>query len=358
MGWAHASNTPLKRYKQNTHGGGVRDPLIVHWPAGIAAPASAPQFHHVDRRAADGARTAGIDATGRHRRRAAAAPRRGEHDPHVRADGPATAKSVQYFEMFGHRGIWHDGWKAVAYHAPGSDFDADRWELYDLDHDVAECHDLAADQPDRLQDLIDLWWEEAERNQVLPLDDRIMERFLVPKPKPITDRRRFTYYDGAQVPSVAMPDIKDVSYSIVAELGDGGDGVIVSCGDRFSGFALHVVDGHPVHDLNCAGDHHAVRSSRPLPSGASLLEYRFTRTGELAGVGELLIDGEVCGRAEIAPTLRIHLSPAGLTIGRSPLSEVGEGYAWPARFSGRISRVIIEVDRDVGSAAVVPVLDD
>ncbi len=359
MGWGMASNTPLKRYKQNTHNGGVRDPFVVRLPGRVPAGEVRRQFHHAVDVLPTVLELAGIampDVIGGR--------------PQLPVDGVSmvpsfasaesrTTKSTQYFEMFGNRAIWHDGWKAVAYHAPGTGFEHDQWELYDLDHDVAECHDLASEQPERLRGLVELWWTEAERNSVLPLDDRIMERFLVPKPRPLTDRSRFVYYEGAQVPSVAMPDIKDVSYSIVAELHRGGDGVIVSCGDRFSGFVLSVVDGRPMHDLNCAGTHHVVRSERALPDGPCTVEYRFTKSGALAGTGEILVDGEVGARGEIAPTLRVHLSPAGLTVGRSPLSEVGAEYVRPFRFAGEIANVTITVDDDRGSiGAGAPVLSD
>src|SRR5690606_33415517 len=147
----------------------------------------------------------------------------------------------------------------------------------------------------------------AGRHNVLPLDDRIMERFLVPKPRPITSRDRFEYFAGAQVPSAAMPDIKNVSYRVRAEVDRQGDGVIVSCGDRFSGYALYVADGHLVHDYTAAGTHHVVRSDRPVPLGPVTLEYRFNKTGDLQGTGELYAGGEPIGRGELSGTLAFHI---------------------------------------------------
>jgi arylsulfatase len=155
-GWAMASNTPLKRYKQNTHGGGIRDPLVVSWPAGVKARG---ELRHQFRHACDVTPTvlesvgitppdtiAGV--TQQPIEGVSFAVSFGATDP---ARGAA-----QYFEMFGHRGLWKDGWKAVAYHAPGTDFDADKWELYHLDWDFSETEDLAAQHPEKLAELKDV----------------------------------------------------------------------------------------------------------------------------------------------------------------------------------------------------------
>ena len=178
-GWAQVGNTPGKRYKQNTHGGGIRDPLIAHWPAGIKDSGGVRhQFHHVT----DIAPTI-FEAVGavRVRRASTAMPQMPVHGTSLfyafapEAASAPTRKQVQYFEMFGHRGIWADGWKAVTHHEPNTSWDADEWELYHLDSDFSECHDLAEKHPEKLRELIDLWWAEAGRNGVLPLDDRRAE---------------------------------------------------------------------------------------------------------------------------------------------------------------------------------------
>lgn len=347
MGWGMASNTPLKRYKQNTHGGGIRDPLIVSWPQRILDHGGIrTQYHHAIDVVPTVLEVCSIDP-----------PETIDGVPQMPIEGVSmaytfdqpdarTAKVTQYFEMLGNRAIWHDGWKAVTYHAPGTDFDDDRWELYHLDEDFSETRDLADEHPEKLEKLVELWWAEAGRHNVLPLDDRIMERFLVPKPRPITSRDRFVYYAGAHVPSAAMPDIKNVSYRIRAEVDRRGDGVIVSCGDRFSGYALYVADGHLVHDYNAAGTHHVVRSDTPVPEGDVTLEYRFHKTGELQGIGELYVGDTAIGRAEVSGTLGVHISPTGLTIGRSPVSAPSEGYDAPFPFTGTIHRVIFELASD------------
>jgi hypothetical protein len=188
---------------------------------------------------------------------------------------------------------------------------------------------------------------------VLPLDDRILERFHVPKPRPITARSTFTYYPGGYVPSDGAPNIKDVTYAITADVDHRGDGVLVTCGDRFSGYAFSVIDGRLVHDYNAAGTHFVVRSTVPVPTGRTRLEYRFTRTGELRGTGELVIDGEPCGTVELTRTLGVHDSPAGLTVGRSRLSAVGD-YTPPFPFAGSIDQVTFTLGTDRGAPAPLP----
>jgi arylsulfatase len=355
MGWGIASKTPLKRYKQNTHGGGVRDPLVISWPRRIRdGGAIRHQYHHV----CDVTPTLLEAASVEPPQVVKGVPQQPIEGvsmlPSIDDPGAPEAKSVQYFEMLGNRGIWNEGWKAVAYHAPGTSFDDDPWELYDLRRDFSECHDLAESEPERLRALVALWWSEAERYNVLPLDDRILERFHVPKPRPITSRSRFTYYAGAQMPSDAAPNIKNVSYTITAEIDRRGDGVIVSCGDRFSGYVLYVQDARLVHDYNAAGTHFVIRSDIDVPVGPARVSYRFTRTGELRGFGELLIDDRTSGSVELTRTLGVHDSPAGLTVGRNRLSPVAPDYEAPFPFDGAIRHVVITLGEDRGSVGPVP----
>ena len=186
-GWAQAGNTPLKWYKQNTHGGGVRDPLIVRWPRRIRdAGGLRRQFCH----AIDIAPTV-LEAIG------LAPPEKVAGVEQIPIHGVSLAptfsdaramiqRGAQYFEMLGHRGLWKDGWKAVTHHIAGAPFGEDEWELYHLDDDFSETRDLAAAEPERLKSLIDEWWVQAEANGVLPLDDRrsVRRRLCVATVKP------------------------------------------------------------------------------------------------------------------------------------------------------------------------------
>jgi arylsulfatase len=357
-GWGQVSNTPLKRYKSQTHGGGIRDPLIISWPERIADLGGIrPQYHHLT----DITPTI-LEATG------SEAPAAIKGVPQQPMDGVSmmytfddndtpTRKRVQYFEMFGHRGIWHDGWKAVTYHPPGSDFADDRWELYKLDEDFSECRDLAAEHPDRVAALVEQWWAEAGKYQVLPLDDRVTERYLVPKPRPITNRKNFVYYPGVSVPNECTPDVRNVSYSITAYVDRSAatdDGVLVASGDRTGGYSLFVQGNRVVHDYNAAGTHTTLRSISELPLGPLELRYTFDKTGDGIGIGRLTVNGEPVAEGAVDTTLRFSFGGTALTVGMNGGTSVHESYEAPFPFTGRLDRVVFEMggDRVTKPAAV------
>jgi arylsulfatase len=344
-GFAMASNTPLKRYKQNTHGGGIRDPLVISWP-GHAPNQLRSDFCH----AADLVPTV-LDRLGL--------------DPPAAIDGVEqqpiegtsfAAESIvhppQYFEMFGHRGLWNGGWKAVAYHQPGTPFEDDQWELYHLDEDFSETEDLAKTEPTRLADMQTLWWAEAEAHQVLPLDDRFADRFAENVERHRAGRTRYEFWAGmGHLPSDVAPDLRSRSYTITADVvvpDDGCEGVLVAHGDLTSGYSLYVQDGHLVHDLNIGGSHQILRSDRPVPPGRHTLGFRMQRTGtDLVkhGVGTLLIDDEPVGRFETDNIFWVLISWSGLDIGLDRGTPVSH-YLSPFEFTGSLERVVVELDAD------------
>ncbi len=351
-GWAMAANTPLKRYKQNTHGGGIRDPLVVRWPAGIRA---AGEIRHQFAHAVDVAPTI-LDVLG------VELPADIAGVPQIPMDGASLRstfddagapppKDTQYFEMFGHRGIWQDGWKAVAYHPPYTPFEDDRWELYHLDQDFSEVHDVAEQEPGRLEALQAEWWRQAAANKVLPLDDRFAERFAENAERHRGDRTRYELWAGVgHVPTDAAPDLRSRSYTITVEVLESGHGVLVAHGDQTSGYALYVDEaGHLVHDLSVGGNHQVVRSDRPVPTGASTLAFRMERgevmAGAAPGTGTLLIDGDACGSFETDRIFVVTISWSGLDVGRDRISPVGD-YEAPNEFTGRIRRVVFDLDDD------------
>ena len=249
-GWAHGGNTPLRRYKQNTHDGGVRVPLIVRCPAGIAGRGEIRrQFHHVIDITPDRARRwPGSTAPDVIAGRATAARARGQPLTYTFDDGArADATSTQYFEMFGHRAIWHDGWKAVAFHHRGTDYEDDQWELFDTTTDWSESDDVARPLPGQARRLQQRFWAEAGKYDVLPLDDRgFAVRAKIARPGSIRARRRFVYYRGMpHLPAAACPPTMNRSHRITAfverEPSD-GDGVLVALGGVATGFSLFVKD--------------------------------------------------------------------------------------------------------------------
>lgn len=361
-GWAMAANTPLRRYKQNTHGGGIRDPLIVCWPEQVRDPGGLrPQFCH----AADLVPTL-LDWVG------VAAPTEIGGVAQLSMDGESFAATLkqadaprrtrpQYFEMFGHRGLWHDGWKAVAYHPTGTAFEADIWELYHLDVDFSETRDLAAVAPERLAALQAMWWAEAERCQVLPLDDRFGPRFVESLARGRGDRRDFVFHPGVgHIPTDVAPDVRARGYEICAHvvLEAGSEGVLLAHGDATSGYVLYVEDGRLVHDMNIGGRHHVVRSERVLPVGACRLGYRAVvgpmvrfSAGPHAGMmtktafheGVLLVDGVEVGRLRSESGFNTLISWSGLDVGMDRGSPVGD-YASPFRFTGELQRIEMRLE--------------
>ena len=356
-GWTVAGNTPFRRWKREVHEGGVADPLIVHWPAGIAdAGAVRRQYVHavdiaptlldlagitapttikgVEQRAFDGVTFAAALTD-------AAAP---------------SGRQTQYFEMFGCRAIYDRGWKAVTYHPiqmPEPMHD-DAWELYDVEADPSECHDLAAAHPERLRELIALWWEEAARNQVLPLDNRPFSDLVLGRPTGLPARSTYTYWpDRPLVPEHAAVNVRNRSHEMTAHVDvpdDGARGVLLSMGSLLGGWVLYVdAVGHLVYAHSWGGyKEHRIRSSVPIPAGAHVLAFRFAKTGEHEGDGELLLDGEVVGSGRVAPftPMRFSLTGGGLTCGYGDELPVTDDLDGPSPFTGTLHRVVVTVDGD------------
>jgi arylsulfatase len=350
QGWAMAGNTPFKRYKQNTHGGGVRDPLILSWPARIRDQGGIrSSFCHVTDVLPTLLELASIEAPAEI---GGVAQQPIEGSSLAASIGTPIASStsrVQYFEMLGHRGIWHDGWKAVAWHQPRTSFDEDRWELYHVESDWSESRDRAALDPRKLAEMIERWWIEAGRHQVLPLREGTVALWSAGNPYGNRARRRFVLYPGIErLPTDAAPDVRNRSYSITAEVTipeGGAEGVLVAHGDWCSGYALYLKDGHLIHDYNFVGTHHVARSAEPVPAGRHTLSFALRRTGDFSGEGALAIDERTCGTVAIPRTHGGLVSFIGFEIGRAPAPAVSDFVA-PFPFSGTIERVVFELGAD------------
>jgi arylsulfatase len=346
-GWAQAGNTPFKWYKQDTFEGGVHDPLIIHWPAwikdqgGIRA-----QFHHVIDVVPTILELLGIEPPDTYRGYVQI-PVAGVSMAYTfSAPDEKTRKGSQYFEMFGHRGIWSDGWKAVTYHHQGEPFTDTEWELYHLDEDFSECRNLAAENPQKLREMIDLWWIEAGRHGVLPLDDRLIELFLMSRMRPGSPsaRTRFVYYPPvSHIPSATSPGLGGRNWSMSAEVerpDKTAGGVLVASGSQNVGFSWYVKDEQLVFDSNAFADHYIVRSTRRVPVGLSSLGVKFSWMGT-KGTIALLIEGSECGSMDVPSPVRG--SSLGMSIGRDNLSPVTDDYQAPFPFSGTIRRLEVEV---------------
>lgn len=348
-GWAQTGNTPLKRYKQNTYGGGVRDALIVRWPSRIEDPgAIRTQFCHVSDLHPTILDASGIEAPHVHQG-VPQLPVTGTSltytFPSSGASEP-TRKDVQSFEMLGHRGIWYRGWKAVAYHERGTSFDDDVWELYHLDSDFSECRNLADEHPALLREMIERWWVEAASTGSLPLDDRSGELFGAASRRRMAELgRRFVYYPPVgHVNADAAPPIGARSFTLSAEVTTGGgatDGVLISYGAATSGLVLYVKERRLVFDYNLYGSHHRLVSSGEVPDGPCELSLVFRRSGSRA-VASLEIGGSRQGEVAIPGVPRL-ISAQGMDVGRDPGSPVCDDYLAPFPFAGTIRRLVFDI---------------
>jgi arylsulfatase A-like enzyme len=353
-GWAMAANTPLRRYKQNTHGGGIRDPLVITWLEGIPA---RDELRHQFAHACDFTPTL-LDLLGieppAEINGVRQMPVEGTSFAGSLKDPTAPSKArPQYFEMFGHRGLWHDGWKAVAFHPPGTPYENDAWELFHLDEDFSETNDLASTQPEKLAALVKLWWEEAEKHNVLPLDDRFRERFVTNASRFHGARKRYLFHAGmGHLPTEVAPDIRSRSYRIEADvlITDRCEGVIIAHGDATTGYSLYVQSGHLVHDMNIGGEHVIVMSGTPILPGERRLGVRVRRIGARPTENPtneltLLIDGAPAGSIRSRLGFLNQISWTGLDIGRDRGSPVSH-YASPFAFTGKLIKVTVTMDDD------------
>jgi arylsulfatase len=263
------------------------------------------------------------------------------HDP----TAPAT-NTLQYFENGGSRALVHDGWKAVCRHEKGADFLAEPWELYHIAEDASECNDLAVSMPDRLAALIDLWWQEAERHGVLPLDDRGVElfgaRFRDRSPHPAN--RRYVYRPPmSPMPGQASAALGGRGFDLTARVtrAAGDEGVLYASGTENSGFSVFVQGDRLVLDYNAFDEHTIVESDVLVPAGSVDLTVKVRRTGGRTGTAALEIDGRPCGSAEL-PLFMLMMSSVGPSVGYDHGSAVSMRYRAPYPFTGRLHEVVIQ----------------
>ncbi len=353
-GWTVAGNTPFRRWKREVHEGGVADPLIVHWPRRVASPGFRRQYVHAIDFVPTVLEAIGLVApetiNGVNQR-----PIEGTSFYATLSDPSAADRHVtQYYEMFGCRAIYHEGWKAVTYHPimqtdPG--IDADPWELYDMAHDPSECHDQAEAEPERLRQMIDLWWEQAVQYQVLPLDPRPLPALVGERRLSVPDRVRYVYYpDAAQVPELIAVNVKNRTHRVVARVritDRGASGVLLSQGSLLGGWCLYVRRGqlHYVHN-RAATEPDRLSGEISLEPGLHEWVFEFAKTGEHRGRVRLMADGTVVAEGTIKRFTpgRFSLTGAGMTCGYSNGLPVVDDIDPRFRFSGTIETVIVEVD--------------
>jgi len=352
-GWAAAFSTPFQMFKRYAeYSGGTADPLVIMWPKGIQAKGELRhQYHHSTDIVPTILDIAGLEMPKVYRgvdqyplpgvsmRYTFTAP----------PDGP-TQKHRQYYAMLGTRGIWQDGWLAASVHAPISGkghFDQDAWQLYHVDVDRSESKDLAKEDPDTLEALKKVWFEEADKNMVLPLDDRsAVEILATPRPSDEPPRDRYIYYPHtAPVPEGVAVNVRGRSYKILAdvEISDANpSGVIFAHGSRFGGHSLFIKDHklHYVYNFLGIKPEQELVSKAPLAKGKYTLGVEFTKEksgehGESLGHAKLYVNDKVVaeGPWKTQPG-KFTLSGDGLCVGFDSGDAVSKEYKTPAEFKG------------------------
>lgn len=375
-GWAMAGNTPNRWYKRQVHEGGTRSPLIVHWPAGIASRGEVrSQFHHVVDIYPTVLEAAGVAMPSRVRG-VEQCPLEGTSMLYSFSSPAAkTRKAKQYFETLGHRALWRDGWKIVTSHQSSDfqrsvfgrvvqqptdgDFTSDRWELYRLDEDFSESRDLALQYPELVREMEAVWWEDAARYRVLPLDDRFIARARANR-NAATDRRAlYRFREPLALTVNGSPNLKGVPYRIDAllELGsDAPSGAVLSDGGASGGYGLYLDGGWVVYISNYLGlDVGVLRVALPEATANVHIAVTFEMSGDTGdpadngGVITLSVNGGSPVAMEVRRTniTRYDHTGEGLRIG-SDTNGVWSGIRPPATLSAAIREVSIA--RDVLSA--------
>jgi arylsulfatase len=362
-GWAAAFSTPYQMFKRySEYAGGTCCPLVISWPKGIKAKGEVRnQYHHSVDIVPTVLDVCGVEMPkvyrGVEQYPLSGVSMRYSFD--AKPDAP-TKKKRQYYAMLGTRGMWEDGWKAAALHAPLTSkghFDKDEWELYHVDADRSESKNVAKEHPEKLKALIDAWFDEAEKNKVLPLDDRSAAELLgVERPTSEPPRERFIYYpDTSPVPEGVAVNIRGRSYKILAdvEIGDKCSGVIFAHGSRFGGHTLFVKDMklHYVYNFLGIKPEQKFVSEALKPGKYSFgMEFVREKAGphhESLGKTKLYVNDKVVAQGDMKTQPgKFTLSGDGLCVGRDSGDAVSEGYQSPGTFKGgKIQFVAVTVEK-------------
>ncbi len=364
IGWAWAGNTPFQWTKQvASHFGGTRNGMVLHWPQGIKGDGSIrSQFHHV----VDVAPTV-LEATKIPQPKMVNGVKQRLMDGVSMLYSTADAKAAdrrktQYFEMFGNRGIYHEGWVACTRHSipwlmvPLPPLQDDVWELYHVDEDFSQANDLAKSNPAKLKELQKIFEKEAIRNHVFPIDDRRSERFnpaIAGRADLLGGRKTLTVYPGMMgMLENAFINVKGVHHTITAEVelpDNGADGVIIAQAGYFGGWTLYLKDGRPHHEYNFFGlEHTNIGAADALPPGKHTLHYEFIPDAAKPGTGGksiLSVNGNKVAEGHIPKTQPFAFSAdEGADVGLDSETNVSKDYqpGLPSAFTGKIIKVTVE----------------
>lgn len=328
-GWAMAGNTPFRRYKQFVDLGGIRSPMVVSWPKGMAEPDRVSQaFGHIVDIAPTILELAGLPGLGDTDGASLA--------PAMVSAEPYAGRTHQGYEMLGHRALMHDGWFAVTEHEKGTAYDQDTWRLYDIANDFSHAHDVAADNPERLAKLVDLWWTGAERNSVMPLDDRTLYELLYSRnPQGLLAQPELTLRPGqSHVPFPSALCGSNRSMVVRADLVSyepGTDGALLASGNECSGYVLYVAGGYLTYEHHFLDRRVTVSAPEPLAAGTQTVGVAL-RVNDDQSAHVWVLQGAGPVADGVVPRTSGHLSFFGLDVGHDPVSPVSTAYEAPYEF--------------------------
>lgn len=345
-GWGQVGNTPLKHHKGDTYEGGIRAPLIIHWPKGeFSRGIINGQYHHVsdlaptlleminepvsqDNDKGDGALD-GVSLA-------------------YSLDAPLakTTKAIQHYETAGDRAIWVDGWKAVTMHKKGDPFEADEWALFHADLDFAEIDNVADQHPQRLQRMVDLWRKEAEKNHVLPLDDDLDGLYakIAPKPRPI-----YVFYPGAtRLNRLSAPDIQTYDFVISAyvDLKDArANGVLLASGDSMAGYELIMRRGTLEFTYIYTREiRYDMKAQKRVGAGRHIVGLRGRRERDQGKTLELFIDDRAVDTLFLPHMWEIQALNAGVRCGQNRGAPISFSYLGAFEFGQTLEKVVVSLD--------------
>lgn len=359
-GWAMAGNTPFRYFKQSEHRGGQHDALVVHWPNGIQAKGEVrSQYHHISDIAPTIMQAAGVTVPEEYHG-VEQQPMDGVSMMYAfnNADAP-NQKKRQYYEMFGNRAIWVDGWKAVTLHADRMPwdvnvtlpFDEDEWELYYVAEDFSESTNVADQNPEKLAELVEIFDEEAWKYNVYPLYDDMIKRLGAQQDRLFGDQTEFVYFwpGAVRIAEKSSAPVKNRAHTIETNIDLTGDeeGVVVAVGGMTGGYTMFIKDNKLYYDYNFLDGVHYVLESPTLPSGPTDLKFNFILTQPFGGTGELYVNGEKVDEVEMP---QMHISTYSLAetfdVGRDTGTQVSSMYSNPFPFNRELDRVTFVVSDD------------
>jgi arylsulfatase len=346
-GWAQASNTPLKWYKSDTYEGGIRSPLIVTWPNGNLPKGQInSQYHHAIDLLPTLLNMANLEMPATHE---------GHRSLDLQGtsfaytfDNPnvATRKGPQYYETLGDRAMWKDGWKAVTRHVKGQDFKQDLWELYNTAQDYSETMNLADAEPERLSELIALWYTDAQRYDVLPLEDDTLKLYKASVPQP---RSTHVFFPGmTRLDRLSAPDIYNYNSLITVEMvvqTRSVNGVILASGDSSSGYELFVQNGylHIVY-VYTRDTIYSFKSRRRIPLGEHRLTVEISKTAADSAIAKVALGEQSLGVMLLPKLWPIYTPNSGIRCGENRHAPISRSYTSPFVFNQELKRVTVDIE--------------